>query len=147
MNAGGVSKACKSNGQKSVVRDERSEMCYDSPPMIRSYTDILVYKQSKSLYPIVMELAKTFPPHGRHLRDQLCRAANSIHANIAEGFGRSQAEFKMYLTRALGSCNEVKSHLEDAMAVKMMTSEKGQELIDEYMVIGKQLYRLRERWH
>lgn len=88
-------------------------------------------------------LVKTFPKDGAYLANQLIRAANSIHANIAEGFGRSTAEFCNYLTRSLGSANEVLSHLEDVEIVRYADTKR---LQDEYTFLGKQLYRLRERW-
>jgi len=80
------------------------------------------------------------------LRDQVCRSANSIHANIAEGYGRSTAEFKMYLTRSLGSCNETVSHITDALNSKFGKIDLGNELVREYEIVGKQIYRLREKW-
>jgi len=48
--------------------------------------------------------------HG--LCDQVRRAAVSIMANIAEGYGRGgNKEFVQFLGHARGSCAEVKSHL------------------------------------
>jgi four helix bundle protein len=52
----------------------------------------------------------------------------------------------MYLTRALGSCNEVISHLKDALNAKFGNPEIAEKLIQEYEIIGKQLFRLREKW-
>ncbi len=110
------------------------------------YTDLEVYNRSQKLYPKVVTLTKTFPNNARHLRDQLCRSANSIHTNIAEGYGRSAAEFKMYLTRAIGSCNESRSHLHDAVNADFCGKEAAKELLEEYEIVSKQLFRLRERW-
>ncbi len=53
----------------------------------------------------------------------------------------------MYLTRALGSCNETKSHIEDAINIELLDQVAGRNLIDEYTVVGKQIYRLREKWN
>ena len=114
---------------------------------ISHFDQIDAYQRSKRLYPQIVKLTQTFPSHGWHLKDQLCRSANSIHANIAEGFSRSPAEFKMYLTRALGSCNETKSHIEDAINIELLDQVAGRNLIDEYTVVGKQIYRLREKWN
>lgn len=114
--------------------------------MIRHFSDLDVYKKAQALYPKVIEFSKGFPKEGFHLRDQVCRSANSIHSNIAEGYGRSIAEFKMYLTRSLGSCNETVSHLTDALNSKFGSAVLGDELIREYEIVGKQIYRLREKW-
>ena len=114
--------------------------------MIQSFNDILAFQSSKKLYIEIVKLAEHFPPVGFHLRDQVCRSANSIHANIAEGFGRSVPEFKMYLTRSLGSCNETKSHIEDATNLQWIDDKTGKRLIDEYTIVSKQLFRLREAW-
>lgn len=114
--------------------------------MIKSFSDLEVYKKSQELYPKVVEFSKRFPSQGAHLRNQVCRSANSIHANIAEGYGRSIAEFKLYLTRALGSNNETISHINDAVNSNFGNKNLGDELIKEYTIVGKQIYRLRENW-
>ena len=114
--------------------------------MIKHFRDLDVYRKSQELYPRVIEFTKEFSREGYHLRDQLCRAANAIHSNIAEGFGRSEAEFKMYLTRALGSCNETVNHINDAINARFGNNNLGKVLFEEYERLGKQLYRLREKW-
>jgi four helix bundle protein len=82
------------------------------------------------------------------LASQLRRAAKSIPANIAEGYGkkRSAKEFKSYLGHALGSANEVIVHLEIAVAVGYVTQEDIQALVDGYEIVAKQLFRLIESW-
>jgi len=114
--------------------------------MIRTYEDLDAFQNAKRLYPHITKATGHFPRQGWHLRDQLCRSANSIQANIAEGYGRSVAEFRMYLTRSLGSCNETRGHIENAINVGWIDSVEGNILLDKYTVIGKQLFRLRERW-
>jgi len=114
--------------------------------MIKNFQDLEIYKKGLELYPIVVKSSKKFPPEGFHLRDQLCRSANSIPANIAEGFGRSVLEFKMYLTRALGSCNETISHLEMARKTQFISQKEFKFLKDEYQKLGKQIFSLRKNW-
>lgn len=111
--------------------------------MIKDFHDLEVYKLSKELFVRVNTLASQLPKRADYLSNQVLRAANSIHANIAEGFGRSEAEFKNYLTRALGSANEVTSHLED---IETAGFEDAQVLRGQYTVLGKRIYTLRERW-
>jgi four helix bundle protein len=114
--------------------------------MIKSYKDLDVFQRSKKLYPELVKYTKEFPREAWHLRDQLCRSGNSTTGNIAEGYGRSVAEFKQYLTRSLGSCNETVSHLGDSIAANFGDKNKGLHLIQEYEIVGKQLYRLRQNW-
>lgn len=46
------------------------------------------------------------------LTSQINRSASSIPANIAEGYGRhTNKEFIQFLYIALGSCNELETHL------------------------------------
>ncbi len=114
--------------------------------MIKSFQDLQAYKNSKALFPTIVETTQRFPREGRYLREQMCRAANSIHANIAEGFGRSEAEFKKYLTTSLGSNNEMLSHLEDALLAGYIDKKKHDSLVDGYNTVGKQIFQLRAKW-
>ena len=114
---------------------------------MKDFHDLDCYKNSKKLYPVVVKITRTYPIEGNKLADQTRRSANGIHACIAEGWGRSVAEFKHYLTRSLGSNNEIISHIEDAEAVGYIKPETAKALIDKYTIVGKQIYRLREKWH
>ncbi|MFA6295742.1 MAG: four helix bundle protein [Patescibacteria group bacterium] len=110
------------------------------------YNDLIVYKNSKLLFSVLIKIVRKFPYEGKYLVNQILRAANSIHANIAEGFGRSEAEFKRYLTSALGSCNELISHIEDALMSGYIRKDTAEKLIEKYNIVGKQIYCLRNRW-
>ena len=144
MNAGGVPKTCKSN--VSCWRLEvRSWKCYNQS--MKDFHDLEAYQNSKKLYPIIVKITTGYPRVGFRLGDQSRRAANGIHACIAEGWGRSVVAFKEYLTRSLGSNNELISHIEDAQAVGYISPDVAKDLIEQYTIIGKQLYRLRENWH
>lgn len=114
--------------------------------MIKTFQDLNVYKNSKKLYPVIVKITKTFPSESKYLVNQICRSANSIHANIAEGFGRSEAEFKKFLTTSLGSNNELLSHLEDAFLVGYLKKDIYNDLVKNYNIVGKQIFRLKEKW-
>ena len=94
MNAGGVDKACKSNEEKLEIRGQKldKKVAIINYYMIYHFKDLDVYQRAQKLYPKVIEFSRAFPKEGFHLRDQVCRSANSIQSNIAEGFGRSVAE-------------------------------------------------------
>jgi four helix bundle protein len=62
--------------------------------------------------------------HG-HRRDQLCRSAQSIPLNIAEGIGkRSTADRKRFLEIACGSAMESAASLDVLVAVKLRTASQ-----------------------
>lgn len=116
---------------------------------IRSYRDIEAYRRAMGLLAPLHRLVARFPDVERfELASQLRRAAKSVPANIAEGYGkkRSAKEFKSYLGHALGSANEVVVHLEIAVAIGYVAQEDIQALVDGYDIVAKQLYRLIESW-
>jgi len=76
----------------------------------------------------------------------MIRAANSIHANIAEGSTKSVLDFKRYLSNAIGSCDEIMSHINDATSVGLVKKATSDELVEAYKVVGKQLMRLKQNW-
>ena len=115
--------------------------------MIKNYTDILAYQNSKKLFPIIYKIIRAWSYlDQKELGSQIIRSANSIHANIAEGYGKSVNDFKRYLTNALGSCDEILSHLEDAFNVSLIDENNYIYLKDNYTIIGKQIYNLRKNW-
>ena len=76
------------------------------------FEDIEGWKKARELARQVYR-ATAIGPMARDfgLRDQIRRAAVSVMANIAEGFGRGgNREFVSFLSIARGSCAEVKSH-------------------------------------
>ncbi len=78
------------------------------------FEDLKVYQIAIKLSDQIRSVAFRLPESERYrLRDQLLRAAQSITANIAEGFGRRryQNELIKFLTYSLGSCEEIQSHL------------------------------------
>ena len=117
--------------------------------MIKSYKDLEVYQKS---YQAALRLHKTsleFPRHELYeLGSQMRRAATSVPLNIAEGYGRkiSAKEFKYFLRIALGSCNEVSVLLQMIKDLGYLEKELFQELYETYDHLGRQLFRLIEKW-
>ena len=115
--------------------------------MIKSYYDLRVYNESYRLALIVHKNSKSFPKFERYeLGAQIRKAATSIPANIAEGYGGSSAEFKRFLRIASGSCNEVRVYLEMAKDLGYLEEIKSRELSLNYEELSKQLYSLRNKW-
>lgn len=71
------------------------------------------------------------------------RAAKSISANIVEGFGRRRYknDFIRFLTYAHASCNETIEHLEILIETESLSTEKGQNLLKQYDILGRKLNR------
>jgi four helix bundle protein len=80
---------------------------------IRDFTDLKVWQLDRELRKQIYKLAQKFPAEEKFgLASQAQRAAVSITANIAEGFGRySYQENIQFCRTARGSAFEVRDHL------------------------------------
>jgi len=55
---------------------------------IKNYRELLVWQRAMEFVEMVYEMTGSFPPHERYgLTSQIQRAAVSVPANIAEGYG------------------------------------------------------------
>jgi four helix bundle protein len=82
-------------------------------PAARSFRDLVVWQKAHEFVLAVYRLTESFPDREKFgLSHQMRRAAVSIPANIAEGFGkRSQAEKARFLNIAEGSLEECRYYL------------------------------------
>ena len=80
---------------------------------IQSYEDLEVWQVAMALAEQCYRLTATFPREEKYgLSAQIRRAAVSIPANIAEGYGRNQTgNFLNFLKIAQGSVREIETHL------------------------------------
>ena len=77
------------------------------------------------------------------LARQLSRAAASIPAQVAEGFGqKTDRHFAQFLFGARGSCNEVRVHLRVARDRGLIPAAECDRLSRLYVSEGKMLTRL-----
>jgi four helix bundle protein len=66
------------------------------------------------------------------LRDQVCRAAVSVMANIAEGFDSgSKAEFARFLSYAQRSCSELQSEMYVALDQDYISQQQFEEVYSQ----------------
>ena len=109
---------------------------------IKSYQDLEVWQRGMSLAEMAYTVTKPFPKEELFgMTSQIRRAATSIPANIAEGWGRnSTAEFQHYLRIAQGSLRELETHLLIAVRIKLIPT--AQPMIDEAALLGRQLIAL-----
>ena len=80
---------------------------------VRDFTDLDTWRLARELRKFIYELTARFPAEERFaLTQQIRRAAVSVTANIAEGFGRySYQENLQFCRQARGSAYEVRDHL------------------------------------
>ena len=120
--------------------------------VVRSFPDFDVYQRLYKAMVIVMkEVIPNLPKEEQYdLTDQMRRSCKAPLAIIAEGYAKKnyQKDWIKYINQAMGECNEMIVHLSccrDLYATKINVSVIN-NLIDEYTISGKQLYRLGESW-
>jgi four helix bundle protein len=88
-------------------------MAGNSERTIRTFEDMEVWTVCRELRRGLSDLTKAFPANERYrLSDQLIRAARSVTANIAEGYGRFHYQENIqFMRQARGSLFEVLDHL------------------------------------
>ena len=90
-------------------------------------------------------MTESFPKEEIYgLTSQIRRAATSIPLNIAEGYAKkdSQAEFKRYLTMALGSSDEMQVLLDFVKDLGYVNPQTHKKARETYKVIAKMLNRM-----
>jgi len=82
-------------------------------PAARSFRDLMGWQKAHQFVLAVYRFTESFPEREKYgLAHQMRRAAVSIPANVAEGFGkRSQAEKARFLNIAEGSLEECRYYL------------------------------------
>ncbi len=82
-------------------------------PAARSFRDLVVWQKAHELVLAVYRLTESFPDREKFgLSHQMRRAAVSLPANIAEGFGkRTRPEKARFLNIAEGSLEECRYYL------------------------------------
>lgn len=81
--------------------------------MLKSYRELLVWQKATDFAVECYRFTATFPKAETYgLTSQIRRAAVSIPANIAEGYGRgSRKEYAQFLLISQGSLKELETHI------------------------------------
>ena len=117
--------------------------------MIKSFTDLDIYKLSYQLAIDIFRLTTTFPTTEKYsLTDQIVRSSRSICANIAEGYGRRvyNAEFKKFLIYSTGSLEETRVWLNFAKDCNYINEQQYLDLSNKTNEIGAKLFKLYSNW-
>lgn len=99
-------------------------------PAIKDFKDLEVWKAARELRHEMYKLSKTLPDIEKFgLACQIRRAATSVTANLAEGFGRYGYQEKAQMCRqARGSLYELRDHLTTCVDEQYMTQLEGERL-------------------
>jgi four helix bundle protein len=84
---------------------------------LRDFTELEVWQVARKLRAEIYRLTATFPPEEKYgLTSQMRRAAISITANLAEGYGRfSYQENIQFCRQSRASVDELRDHLTTAL--------------------------------
>ena len=96
------------------------------PETIRSFEDLDCWKAGREVRLFVARVVMPALPKEERYRlgDQLLRAARSITANLAEGYGRFHyLDNSKFCSNARGSCHEALDHLITAMDEGLISNE------------------------
>jgi four helix bundle protein len=108
---------------------------------INSYRDLRVWQESMALAESCYRLTRGFPREETFgMSSQIRRAAASVPANVAEGYGRENTRtFVQYLRIAQGSLKEVETHLLLAQRVGLVAQTDVEAPMGQCEAIGKML--------
>lgn len=108
---------------------------------IESFTDLNVWKEGHKLVIMVYKITKLFPKEETYsLIDQMRRAAASITANIAEGFGRQTYREKVqFYYMAKGSLSELKNFILIAKDIDYLSVEQLGQLAEQANIVDQLL--------
>ena len=92
---------------------------------MKSFTDMEVWKKSRSIRSDISKLVKSFPSEEKYrLSDQIIRSSRSVGNNIAEGHGRfNHIDSARFLVTARGSLIETMDHLVVALDEEYINDE------------------------
>ncbi len=99
--------------------------------------DLEVYQMSLAISDELWEIAQNLNSFNRNtIGIQLTRSADSISANISEGYGRYfYKETRQYCYIARGSLYETQTWLTKLISRKIVESVKGKELSDKLQLL------------
>ena len=114
--------------------------------MVRDYRDLHCWQRAMDLLVVSHAIALGLSHTDRWtLGGQLCRAAGSVPANIAEGNGRgSRREYIRFLTIAHGSLREVETHLEVGRRLGLVSIRQAEDALTIALETRQMLVRLRK---
>ena len=111
---------------------------------LNSHRELRVWQAGMTIAEVSYRLTTSFPKHELYgMVSQIRRAAVSIPANIAEGYGRETlGAYLQFLRVAQGSLKELETHFEIAERVELVKASAVQPLLVECDELGRMLRTL-----
>ena len=111
---------------------------------MKNYKELEVWQKGMDLTVQLYEITMAFPAEEKFgLVSQIRRAASSIPANIAEGWGRgSTKEYIQFLRVARASLMELETHLILASRLGYIKADALESLQTEVEILGKKINSL-----
>ncbi|RWC01568.1 four helix bundle protein [Mesorhizobium sp.] len=105
---------------------------------IESYRDLIVWQQAMDLAVSIYEVTRAWPKDEIYgMTGQVRRAATSVPANIAEGYGHKEPSFLSAISQdAQGSLKELETHLMIAHRVGIASHEAVEPLMNRSESVG-----------
>ena len=109
--------------------------------MADSYRDLRVWQEAMNLTEQCYRLVRNLPPDELYgLSSQIRRAAVSIPANIAEGYGRAhRREYLQFLSVSQGSLKELETHLLLCERLDLCAAEAVDKILQKADQLGRML--------
>ena len=110
--------------------------------MVTHFTELMVYRKSFELARRIFAISRGWPIEERYsLTDQICRAARSVGANLAEAWGkrRYEAHFISKLTDSDGENHEIEHWLLTAHKDGYLDQTEFAALLNSKREVGKML--------
>ncbi len=106
---------------------------------VESFEELVVWQESQNLAVSIYTVTKSFPKDELFaITNQLRRAASSVSANIAEGFGRQTSKDKIHFyVMAYGSLLEVKNFLYLSNKLSYVTDQDLKQLLEQCTICQK----------
>lgn len=106
---------------------------------IETFTDLNVWREGHKLVVMIYKITKGFPKEETYsIVDQMRRAAASVTANIAEGFGRqTYREKAQFYYMAKGSLSELKNFILIAKDVGYLSNENFKLLVEQANIVDQ----------
>ena len=114
---------------------------------IKGYRDLAVWQRAMTIAEATYGLTRTFPREEMFgLTSQARRAAASVAANIAEGYGRgSRPAYISFVRIAQGSLKEFETHLILAERVGVAAPGSTGAILSQADELGRMMRRLLDR--